>query len=101
MDKIRDKYFIKSNDSSKFTISKYASRLSSKKALASHSINDACHPNPTSTPGKDWDGGGPWRVIKDLFTTTGSFFSLGLGGMARSVFNVETIGSRPQSHSCP
>lgn len=72
MERIRDKHFTKSNDGSKYTIRKYASRLSSKKILASHSVNEASHANSMSTPGEDWDGRGSWRAIKNLFGTFAS-----------------------------
>lgn len=75
MDKTRDKHFNKSNDGSNYTISKCASRLSSKKALVFHSINDASQPNSMSTPGEDWDGGGSWRAIMNLSATFASRLS--------------------------
>lgn len=76
MNKIRDKYFTKSKDGKSYMISKYARRLSSKRAVASGSTGDASHPTLTSTPGEDWEGVS-WRGAKQLFKTLASGLASG------------------------
>lgn len=81
MDKLRDKYFTKSKDANKYTVSKYARGLSSKQALASGTIADASHPATTPTPGEDWEGVS-WRGAKNLFKTFASGLASGARGSA-------------------
>lgn len=81
MDKLRDKYFTKSKDANKYTVSKYARGLSSKQALASGNINDASHPATTPTLGEDWEGVS-WRGAKNLFKTFASGLANGARGSA-------------------
>ncbi|KAG6365522.1 hypothetical protein INS49_007133 [Diaporthe citri] len=76
MDKIRDKYFTKSKDGKKYTVTKYARRLSSKKAVASGSIGDEPHPTLSSTPGEGWEGMS-WRVAENIFKTFASGLASG------------------------